>query len=193
MAKLKRSDLLSADASPSEREAFRTRSAAHQRSRKIGLGEHVILQFEDHLTVQHRLQEWLWVLQSSEAAVLRTQIAQCKALIPDGSDLKATWRFTYTESAQHTLALANLKGIEARIYGEVEGLGRSFAIAEQVALQDHTGEAHNVQFLRFQFNEEQIMAVRAGAEFGFGIDDDRMRVAHTLKRQSRAALLADFD
>ncbi|PKL94662.1 MAG: DUF3501 domain-containing protein, partial [Gammaproteobacteria bacterium HGW-Gammaproteobacteria-5] len=44
----------------------------------------------------------------------------------------------------------------------------------------------------FEFSAEQIAALRAGADFGFGIDDERLRVGHTVKRDTRAALLADF-
>ncbi len=193
MAQLSCSDLLPLAADSREREAFRSRAAAHQQSRRISLGEHAILHFEDQLTAQLRLQEWLWASKANEKMIVQAQLDAYCGLVPDGSNLKATLGFAYADSARRVAELEKLSSIEAHLYAEVEGLGRSFAITEQVAVHDEAGEPHNLPFLRFEFSPEQITAVRAGAEFGFGIDDDRMRVAHTLKRQSRAALLADFD
>lgn len=193
MAKLNRLELLSRDAYATQREALCSQAAVHKRARRIGLGEHAVLQFEDRLTVQQRLHEWLWHSQPRESAAIQFQLDAHNVLIPEGRNLKATLQFEYTNSAQRSTALANLGGIEERIYGEVEGLGRSNAIVEEILVLDESGEPHSVQFLRFEFSSEQIITVRAGAEFGFGIDDDRMRVAHTLKRASRAAVLADFE
>ena len=55
----KRQDLFSLETYAIEREAFRARVIAHKRTRKLALGEHVILLFEDRLTIQYQIQEML--------------------------------------------------------------------------------------------------------------------------------------
>jgi len=85
-----------------------------------------------------------------------------------------------------------LSGIEHHVYAEVEGHGRTFAVADKSRWHDAAQSAKTLRCLCFEFTDDQIEAPRAGAGFGFGIDDDRMRVAHTLKRDQCAALLTDF-
>lgn len=80
-----------------------------------------------------------------------------------------------------------------RVYAEVEGHGRSFARLDakpDLGASDPTSPRH---FLRFEFSPAQIAALRAGADFGFGIDDDRMRVGAMVKRELRASLLAELE
>ncbi|MGQ0802107.1 MAG: DUF3501 family protein [Pseudomarimonas sp.] len=187
------SGLLPVDAGADEREAFRQGVLTHRQARSVPLGEHLILQFEDGLSAQHYVQEWLWTSRSGDPVAIQHQLDAHNVLIPSGTHLIATRRFQHVEQPQRPLDRVALIGIEQQIYAEVEGLGRSFALVEQISSPAQSSSVHGLQYLRFEFSPEQIMAVRAGAEFGFGIDDDRMRVAHTLKRARRAALLADFD
>ncbi len=191
MPALTHSDLLPLAASLTERTALEARVTAHLMPRTIRLGEHAILQFEDKTTALHHAQEWIRSSQEIDAALIQNALDGYSALIPDGSNLKARMRFEVADSELRTRELARLGGIEHRVYAEVEGQGRSYAIVEETLPRGRAETCSNL-VLRVEFSAAQIANVRAGAEFGFGIDDDRMRVAHTLKRYQRAALLADF-
>lgn len=192
MAKLSRSDLYSLEQYSSERPAFRARVIEHKKPRKIHLGEFVTLLFEDRLTVQYQIQEMLRIERVFEAEAIQDELDAYNPLIPDGSNLKATMLIEYADIEQRKRELATLGGIEHRVYAEIEGQGRSFAIADEDLPRSEDDKTSAVHFMRFELTPAQIMAIRAGADFGFGIDDDRMRVAHTLKRDQRASLLADL-
>lgn len=80
-----------------------------------------------------------------------------------------------------------------RVYAEIEGHGRNFASLESKPYRDANHQTSSGQLLRFEFSPAQIVALHAGADFGFGIDDDRMRVGAMVKREMRASLLADLE
>lgn len=192
MNALTRSDLLTLEAYAVERAAFRTRVIAHKKNRQVPLGEHITLLFEDRLTIQYQVQEMLRIERIFEPDAIQHELDTYNALIPTGSDLKATMLIEFPDEAQRRIELARLGGIEHKVYAEVEGLGRAFAIADEDMERSNSEKTSAVHFLRFAFSAEQIAALRAGADFGFGIDDERLRVGHTLKLDTRAALLADF-
>ncbi|PKM08286.1 MAG: DUF3501 domain-containing protein [Gammaproteobacteria bacterium HGW-Gammaproteobacteria-4] len=192
MNALTRTDLYTLEAYASERAAFRARVIAHKKHRQVPLGEHVTLLFEDRLTIQYQVQEMLRIERIFEPDAIQHELDTYNALIPTGSDLKATMLIEFPDEAQRRIELARLGGIEHKVYAEVEGLGRAFAIADEDMERSNSEKTSAVHFLRFAFSAEQIAALRAGADFGFGIDDERLRVGHTLKLDTRAALLADF-
>lgn len=192
MDKLQRADLYTLEAYAEERSAFRSRVLEHKKARKVHLGEHVTLLFEDRLTVQYQIQEMLRIERIFEAAAIQEELDAYNPLIPDGRNLKATMLIEYADIEQRKIELARLGGIEHRVYAEVEGLGQSFAIADEDLDRSEDQKTAAVHFLRFELSPEQILAVRAGADFGFGIADDRMRVGAKLKSAQRNALLADF-
>lgn len=191
IAGLTRSDLLAAEDYLIQREAFRARVLERQQARTIPLGAHASLAFEDRLSVRLRVQEMLRLAPELTEALIESALIACRSLLPDGHSLTASLRIAF--AAEGALAPAQLAGIEQRVYAEVEGLGRNFAAPVKPPFGGEVDDDDALPLLRFRFTLDQITSLRAGAEFGFGIDDPRMRVGHTLKRASRAALLADFD
>jgi len=192
MNTLTRADLFTLEAYAGERAAFRARVIAHKKNRQVPLGEHITLLFENRLTIQYQVQEMLRIERIFEPDAIQEELDTYNALIPTGRDLKATMLIEFPDEAQRRIELARLGGIEHKVYAEVEGLGRAFAIADEDMERSNSEKTSAVHFLRFAFSAEQIAALRAGADFGFGIDDERLRVGHTVRRDTRAALLADF-
>jgi len=192
MTALTRTDLYTLEAYATERAAFRAKVIAHKKHRQVALGEHITLLFEDRLTIQYQVQEMLRIERIFEGAAIQEELDTYNPLIPDGRNLKATLLVEFPDEAQRRIELARLADIEHRVYAEVEGQGRAFAIADEDMQRSNADKTSAVHFLRFEFSAEQIAALRAGAEFGFGIDDDRLRVGRPVKGATRAALLADF-
>jgi hypothetical protein len=192
MTALARSDLYTLEAYADQRAAFRARVIAHKKNRQVPLGEHVTLLFEDRLTIQYQVQEMLRIERIFEPAAIQEELDAYNPLIPTGRNLKATMLVEFADEAQRKLELARLAEIEHKVYAEVEGHGRAVAIADEDMDRSNGEKTSAVHFLRFEFSREQIAALRAGADFGFGIDDERLRVGATVKGEIRAALLADF-
>jgi hypothetical protein len=192
MQPLQRADLFSLETYAVERDAFRARVIAHKRARKLALGAHVTLLFEDRLTIQYQIQEMLRIERIFEPHAIQEELDAYNPLIPGGSDLRATMLIEYPDVEERRIALARLGGIEHRVFAEAAGAGRATTHAdEDMDRTDHDKTAA-VHFLRFDFAPAQIAALRAGAALRFGIDDPRMPVQVEVGATSRASLMADF-
>lgn len=193
MTALARADLYSLETYAVERPAFRARVLAHKRSRRLALGAHATLLFEDRLTIQYQIQEMLRIERIFEPDAIQAELDAYNPLIPGGHDLKATLLIEYADEAMRRRELARLGGIEHRFFAEVAGHGRTIAHADEDMDRSDDGKTAAVHFMRFDFAPAQIAALRAGAALRFGIDDARMPLAVDAPEATRAALLRDFD
>lgn len=192
MNKLTRSDLLPLERYAAERPGFRTRVLAHKKARGIALGANVTLLFEDRLTVQYQIQEMLRIERIFEAAGIQDELDAYNPLIPDGNNLKATMLFEFPDPAVRIERLAQLGGIEHRVYARVEGFDKLFAHADEDLDRSSADKTSAVHFLRFEFPPDAIEALRAGAALELGIEDPRLPVRTVVGQEARAALLSDF-
>lgn len=192
MTPLARTDLLTLEAYAVERPGFRARVLAHKRVRRVALGAHATLLFEDRLTVQYQVQEMLRIERIFEPAAIQAELDAYAPLIPGGHDLRATLLLAYPDPAQRRLELARLHGIERAVYAEVDGHGRATTHADEDRPRDDTARTSAVHVLRFDFTPAQIAALRADAALVFGIDDARMPVRIDAAPETRASLRADF-
>lgn len=193
MIPLTRHDLLPLETYAQERAAFRARVLAHKRARRLVLSESLSLLFEDRLTVQYQIQEMLRIERIFEPDAIQNELDAYNPLIPSGRDLKATLFLEFPDPAQRARALAELIGIECRVYAEVLGHGRAAVSADEDRSGGATRKTAAVHFLRFAFAPAQIAALRAGADLAVGIDDPRMLLRSVLPPAMREALLRDFD
>ncbi|MEQ1513667.1 MAG: DUF3501 family protein [Lysobacteraceae bacterium] len=192
MTSLVRTDLYNLETYAVERAAFRARVLAHKQRRKLQLGEHVMLLFEDRLTIQYQIQEMLRIERIFEPAAIQDELDAYNPLIPGGSNLKATMLIEYADVDVRRHELARLGGIEHHVYAEVAGTGRATTYADEDMDRSDDGKTSAVHFLRFDFTAAQISSLRAGATLSFGIDDARMPATIEAPMAVREALLRDF-
>ena len=193
MTILTRADLCSLETYAVERPAFRARVLAHKRARRLALGAHATLLFEDRLTVQYQIQEMLRIERIFEPQAIQAELDAYNPLIPGGHDLKATLLIEYADETMRRRELARLGGIEHRVFAAVADHGRAVAHADEDMDRSDDARTAAVHFLRFAFAPAQIAALRAGAALRFGIDDPRMPLAVDAPDTTRMALLRDFD
>ena len=86
MQKLTRADLMSLEQYADQRKAFRAQVMEHRKPRRVALGQHVTLLFEDRLTMQYQIQEMLRVERIFEAEGIEDELNAYNPLIPDGSN-----------------------------------------------------------------------------------------------------------
>ena len=192
MNKLTRADLLSLERYAGERASFRARVIAHKKARAVALGSHVSLMFEDRLTVQYQIQEMLRIERIFEAAGIQDELDAYNPLIPDGGNLKATMLFEFPDAVERAERLSRLGGIEHRVYAEVDGHARVFARADEDLDRSNTDKTSAVHFLRFEFPEEVVRALKSGAGLSIGIEDVRMAERVRVDDAVVAALVPDF-
>lgn len=194
MQKLTRADLLSLEDYARDRGELRRRVMRHKKNRRVALGDHAALYFEDRLTIQYQIQEMLRVERIFEPEGIEDELNAYNPLIPDGANLKATFMIEFGDEAERRRALAKLVGIEARVWIRVEGFDPVWAIADEDLERDTPDKTSSVHFLRFEFNPTMIAAVKNGAALASGVDHPEYRIqAEALPEAVRVALAADFD
>ncbi len=170
MEKLTRSYLYSLEQYASIRNDFRARVMEHKKPRRISLGKHLELYFEDHLTMQYQVQEMLRIERIFEANGIDEELDAYNPLIPDGSNWKATMMLEYDDVEERRIALGSLVGIEERIWVQVEGFNKVFAIADEDLERTHQHKTSSVHFLRFELGEEAAARAKQGASISMGVN-----------------------
>ena len=193
MTAITRESLLSLEAYARERPEFRARVLEHKRPRTVHLGEHVTLLFEDELTVRYQIQEMLRIEKTFEEEGIRDELAAYSALVPDGTNLKATMLIEYEDAAARRAALATLKGIERRTWVAADGGERIYAIADEDLERENEEKTSAVHFLRFELPRATIVALKRGAGLAIGVDHPACTVTvPAVAGETRAALVADL-
>ena len=162
--------LLSLEQYATTRKAFRERVLAHKKDRTVQLGEHVTLVFEDELTMRYQIQEMLRVERIFEEAGIRDELDAYNPLVPDGSNWKATLLIEYPDIEERRVALAQLMGIEDRMWVQVAGQARIYAIADEDLERENENKTSAVHFLRFELSGPMKQALKDGATLSVGVD-----------------------
>jgi len=170
MPKIARESLMTLEAYARERNAFRARVMSHKKDRTVHLGEHVTLIFEDELTMRYQIQEMLRVERIFEEAGIQEELDVYNPLIPDGRNFKATLMIEYPDVEERRERLAMLKGIEDRIWVQVEGCKRVYAIADEDLERETEEKTSSVHFLRFELSDEMAGALKYGVALAIGVD-----------------------
>ncbi len=192
MTNITASSLLTLEGYAKIRKSSRDAAIVHRRLRSVQLGEHVTLQFEDEQTIRRQIQEMLHIEKIFDEAGIQSEIEAYAALVPDGSNWKATMLIEYPEPAERKRELARLIGVERRMFVEVEGQPRSFAIADEDLARENDEKTSAVHFLRFEFNPAQRQAVRAGAAVKLGCDHTHYPAHVVISADTLASLAGDL-
>ena len=187
-----RDKLLSLEAYAKIRASSRPAFIAHRRLRSVQLGEHLNLQFEDETTVLRQIQEMLHIEKIFDEQGIQGEIDAYAALVPDGSNWKATLLIEYADPNERKRELGRLIGVEDRLFVEVEGHERSYAIADEDLDRENDEKTSAVHFLRFEFAKPARDALRAGASARLGCDHTHYPAHVTIAPETLASLAGDL-
>ena len=188
-----RESLMTLEAYAKVRKEFRARVLAHKRPRAVHLGEHATLLFEDELTVRYQVQEMLRIEKIFEEEGIADELAAYNPLVPDGSNFKATMLLEYEDENERKAALAKLKGIEDRVWLQVEGCPKVWAIADEDLERENDEKTSSVHFLRLELTQEMVAALKYGVALGLGIDHPNYQAKiPAVGAATREALVADL-
>ncbi len=188
-----RESLMSLEAYSRQRDDFRKRVMAHKKHRTVHLGNHVSLLFEDEMTLRYQVQEMLRIEKIFEEDGIQSELDAYNPLCPDGSNFKATMLIEYGNVAERKAALAKLIGIEDRLFVQVEGQDRVYAIADEDLDRETEEKTSAVHFVRFELTPTMKSALKGGAQMMIGCDHPNYP-AHVeeLPQETLAALLKDL-
>jgi hypothetical protein len=176
MASISRNSLMSLEEYASKRVEFRTRVMAHKHNRKVHLGEHVTLLFEDELTIRYQIQEMLRAERIFEEEGIVDELDAYNPLVPDGSNWKATMLIEYPDESERKKALARLIDIEDKVWVQVNGQAKAFSIADEDLERETDEKTSSVHFLRFELTAGMKDALKQGRSLAMGIDHPNYQV-----------------
>ena len=194
MQKLTREDLYSLEQYADLRPDFRQKVMEHKKDRRLMLGTNATLYFEDRMTMHYQVQEMLRIERIFEADGINEELDAYNPLIPDGSNWKATFMIEFPDVEERQQMLAQLVGVEDRVYMQVADFDRVYPIADEDLERDTEQKTSAVHFLRFELPSEQSAALQSGASLIAGIDHDNYRVEISpVPDNIRESLVNDLD
>lgn len=152
--KLTREDLYSLEQYAESRNDFRAKVMAHKKNRQVAIGDHARLYFEDRLIMQYQIQEMLRAEKIFDADGIDEELETYNPMIPDGSNLKATFMLEYADPEERKVALSNLLGVDKKTWVQIQGFDKVFPITNEDLereTEEKTSSSHLLQHIQNPF------------------------------------------
>lgn len=176
-----------------QRPGFRVEVMAHKNARKLHLGEHLTLLFEDRTTIKYQVQEMLRIERIVERAAVQDELDAYNPLIPDGTNWKATCLVEYEDRQERIGKLAELRGLEHQIWAQVGDNHPIQSYADEDMERQDAEKTSAVHFLRFELDSTARKLAKEGALIRFGVSHPAYTATTLASETVRAALVQDLD
>jgi uncharacterized protein DUF3501 len=123
---------------------------------------------------------------------INQEIEAYAPLVPDGTNWKATMLMEYPDPHERKSELSRLIGVEDRLFVEVEGHARVYAIADEDLDRENDEKTSSVHFVRFELPSAARAAVRAGAAVRLGCDHANYPAHVSISPETLASLAGDL-
>jgi hypothetical protein len=172
MNKLSHDDLYGLEEYSRIRPEFRSKVMQHKKNRRVSIGDHATLYFEDAITMQYQVQEMLRIERIFEPEGIQEELDVYNPLIPDGNNWKATFMVEYEDENERKQALSKLIGIERRLWVQVDGFNKVYPIANEDLDRETEDKTSSVHFVRFELSPEMVAAAKSGSSVSMGIEHE---------------------
>jgi hypothetical protein len=170
MDKISRESLWSLEHYARIRNQFRAEVMAHKKVRRVALGENMMLIFEDEKTIRYQIQEILRIEKTFEEEGIQDELNAYNPLIPDGRNFKCTMMLEYPDPEIRKVELRKLKGVETKVFVQVEGREKVWAIADEDLERENDEKTSSVHFMRFELDEDMAAALKYGVALTIGVE-----------------------
>jgi hypothetical protein len=174
------------------RKEWRKKVSAKKQNRRIAIGPYITFYFECYETMWLQVQEMVYI-EKGGAEQIPGELEAYNPLIPNGSELTATFMIEIDDPIRRKRVLDGLGGIEETAFLRVGGetiRGVPEADADRTSAE---GKASSVQFVHFPFTVDQIAAFSSPhAEVVLGFDHVNYGHMTVVSEAARAELTTDF-
>jgi hypothetical protein len=174
------------------RKDLRAKVSAKKRNRRVAIGPYVTFYFESYETMWLQVQEMLYI-EKGGAEQIPGELEAYNPLIPNGSELTATFMIEIDDPIRRKRVLNGLGGVEETTFLRVGGetiKGVPEADADRTSAE---GKASSVQFVHFPFTVDQIAAFSSpNAEVVLGFNHPNYGHMTVMTEAVRAELTTDF-
>ncbi len=169
------------------RPQLRPRMMALKDRRRVRVGDHLTLLFENRETVRYQIQEMMRIERIVRAEEIAHELETYNELIPNQGELSATLLIEYATAEERDVWLRELLGLENHLWLEAGGhRSRARFDTRQIA----TDRLSSVQYVKFQLTREQMQAFPSGASVV--VDHPKYRAVQPLSPEQLRELGADF-
>ena len=191
MQPLTSADILGKDDYETLRPDLRRRIMAQKGKRRVIVGDHCSLHFENRETMRYQVHEMLRAEDSwSRHGAVDDEIRAYNALIPRTGELSATMMLEYAQADERARMLRQLVGLEHHVWLHIGDTSPILARFDRTQLHEH--KVSSVQYLKFEISHEQRAALQTdGTVVRLVIDHPSYGAQAVLSEETRKAIAHD--
>ena len=189
---IQKEDIMPLDVYTEKRGELRKSIVDYKKNRRVALGPYATFYFESYETMLAQVQEMLYIEKGGDEQ-LKDELSAYNPLIPNGKELTATLMFEIDNPISRAAFLGKVGGIEETVFMKINGEKIKAFPEEDVDRTSAEGKASSVQFIHFNFTDDQIEKFQSNSsEIELGIDHKEYSHSTKLSKENIASLSADF-
>ena len=189
---VEKNDLLSSEEYIENRKQIRKELVKFKKNRRVPLGPYATFYFESYETMLGQIQEMLHIEKGGNEQ-LKDELAAYNPLIPKGKELIATLMFEIDNPTSRSNFLGKAGGIEEKVYMKVGEEKINAMPEEDVDRTSADGKASSVQFIHFNFSDDQIKKFKnLKNKVIIGIDHSHYNYMAKITEETKNSLISDF-
>lgn len=191
MTPLTAADILDKAAYEAARPEFRRRIMLEKSRRRVLVGQHCSVHFENRDTMRYQVQEMLRAEDSwSRPGALEDELRAYNPLIPGPGELSATLMLEYETPAERAVALPRFTGLDRHVWLQIGDAPRVLASFDRGQIDEHA--VSSVQYIKFALTPAQVEALAAeGTVVRLVVDHPAYQAQAILGEDTRRAIAAD--
>ena len=189
---IQKEDIMPLDVYIEKRRELRKSIVDYKKNRRVALGPYATFYFESYETMLAQVQEMLYIEKGGDEQ-LQDELSAYNPLIPNGKELTATLMFEIDNPISRAAFLGKVGGIEETVFMKINGEKIKADPEEDVDRTSSEGKASSVQFIHFNFTDDQIEKFQSNSsEIELGIDHKEYSHSTKLSKENIASLSTDF-
>jgi hypothetical protein len=189
---IQKEDIMPLDVYTEKRRELRKSIVDYKKNRRVALGPYATFYFESYETMLAQVQEMLYIEKGGDEQ-LKDELSAYNPLIPNGKELTATLMFEIDNPISRAAFLGKVGGIEETVFMKIDGEKIKAVPEEDVDRTSAEGKASSVQFIHFNFTDDQIEKFQSNSsEIELGIDHKEYSHSTKLSKENIASLSTDF-
>ena len=189
---IQKEDIMPLDVYIGKRRELRKNIVDYKKNRRVALGPYATFYFESYETMLAQVQEMLYIEKGGDEQ-LQDELSAYNPLIPNGKELTATLMFEIDNPISRAAFLGKVGGIEETVFMKINGEKIKAVPEEDVDRTSTEGKASSVQFIHFNFTDDQIEKFKSNSsEIELGIDHKEYSHSTKLSKENISSLSADF-
>ena len=190
---INKSDIIPIDTYVKDRKELRKKIVNFKKNRRVALGPYATFYFESYETMLAQVQEMLYIEKGGDEQ-LHDELIAYNPLIPNGKELTATLMFEIDNPISRAAFLGKVGGIEEMVFMKINGETVKAVPEEDVDRTSAEGKASSVQFIHFNFTDEQIEKFKSNdVDIELGMDHKEYSHTTKLSKENISSLSADFN